>query len=322
MKVASTFMEYSNHMRPVYNAALVVAAAISLAACRPDEVINTEAIPTAGVRFIHAVPDTAAMDMRFVDMVENSAHWNIAYRNNLTTTGSFPASTVVQYKPARAGSRHFRIFMNGGCTTTACDQSYASTVVKDTTVNLEAGRNYTALLIGYANPTGPNRPAGAPTMRLVFYEETVADPAANVAIRFINATPSAIDARYYLSTGTVPVTPQFANVAPVSVTAHQTTAPGQYRYNVQPAGGGVSLLAADPLSMTGAAAVLVAPGPFDAIPGTTVAGSAVTAIVFPPQSCSAFVGTSTTCTNLQTARATTTTLSNIWDRRPPRPAGV
>ena len=314
-------MEYPNHMRPVSKAALVVAAAISLGACRPDEVITTENIPVAGVRFIHAVPDTSAMDMRFVDMVENNAQFNIAYRNNVVTSGGIPASTLVQYKPARAGSRHFRIFMNGMCTATACDQSYASTVVKDTTVTLEAGRNYTALLIGYANPTGPGRPAGAPAMRLEFYEEAVADPGAQVAIRFINATAAAIDARYYLAGGAVPATASFANVAPATLTTHQLTAPGSYRYNVQPAGGGATLFA-DPLSIPGEAAVLVAPGPFDAIPGTTVAGSAVTAIVFPAQACSGFVGTSTTCTNLGTARVATPSLSNIWDRRPPRPAGV
>jgi hypothetical protein len=315
-------------MRLAYNAALVVAAAISLAACRPDEVINTSNPPVAGVRFIHAVPDTAAMDFRFVDMVENSAHWNIFYRNNVVTSGGVPASTVVQYKPARAGERHFRIFMNGGCTATACDQAYASTVVKDTTVTLEAGKNYTALLIGYANPGGPNRPAGAPAMRLIFFEETVADPGANVALRLINATPNAIDGRYYVSTGAVPATAQFANVGPVSptttgITAHQTTAPEQYRYNVQPAGGGASLIGAtDPLSLPGSPAVLVAPGPFDAIPGTTVAGSAVTAIVFAPQVCSTAVAATASCPNLGQVRLATTTLSQFWDRRPPRPAGT
>ena len=312
-------MESSNHMRPVSKVALLAATAISLGACRPDEVINVDNIPSAGVRFIHAVPDTALMDMRFVDRVESNAHFNIAYRNNVATAGGVSASTLVSYKPARAGTRQFRIFMNGMCTSTACNQAYASTVVKDTTVNLEAGHNYTALLIGYANPAGPNRPAGAPAMRLVFLDETVADPGASVAIRFINATPAAIDARYYLAGGTAPVAANFANVAAASVTTHQTTAAGSYRYNVQPAGGGAALFA-DPLSLPGSPAVLVAPGPFDAIPGTTVAGSAVTAIVFPAQSCS--IVTTASCPNLGAVRLTTPSLSNIWDRRPPRPAGV
>lgn len=300
-------------MRFVNKATILMLAAASAVACKPDEVIKTEAIPTAGVRFIHAVPDTATMDLRFVDRVENNAHFRIAYRNNVVTTGGVPASTFIQYKPAAAGQRHFRIFMNGDCTATACDQAYASTVVKDTTVNIEAGRNYTALLIGYANPTGPGRPAGAPAMRLEFFEENVPDPGANVALRVINATPTAIDARYFPDGDPVPTTASWANIPPVSVSTYATTAPDTYLFNVQPAGGGTNLFA-NARALVGADAVTGPPGPFDAQPGTTVAGSAVTAIVFPRS----VAGTQAP----QTAPFQVPAISFMWDRRPPRPAGI
>lgn len=306
-------MEYPILMRLISRTLMLGMAAGALAACSPDEVIQTETPPTAGVRFIHAVPDTAAMDMRFIDMIENNAHFNIAYRNNVvlssTAASGVPASTFIQYKPARAGQRQFRIFMNGGCTATACDQTYASTVVKDTTVDLVAGHNYTALLWGYANPTGPGRPAGAPAMRLTFIDEDVAEPAAGqVALRVINATGAAIDVRHYADGGTAPAAATWAGVPALTVSSYISVPAGQYWYNVQPAGGGANLFA-DRRALVGAAAVTGPPGPFDAQPGTTVAGSAVSAIIFP--------------TSVAPAPSVTSpSISYMWDRRPPRPPGI
>ena len=71
--------------------------------CTPEKVILTENIPTAGIRFVNAVPDTGAMDFRPVDIVENSTFYNIGFRT----------TTLLFYKNARAGSRKFRIFMTG-----------------------------------------------------------------------------------------------------------------------------------------------------------------------------------------------------------------
>ena len=302
-------------MRRISTILLLGVTVGAVAACRPDEVVQTTTPPTAGVRFIHAVPDTAAMDMRFVDLIENNAHFNISYRNNvvISPTGAtgVPASTFIQYKPTQAGSRQFRIFMNGGCTSTACNQAYASTVVKDTTVDLVATQNYTALLMGYANPAGPNRPAAAPAMRLMFIEENVPEPpAGQVALRVINTTPSAIDVRVYANGGTLPAAATWANVPPMSVSAYVTMPAGQYWYNVQPAGGGTALFA-DRRALVGAAAVTGPPGPLDAQPGTTVAGSAVTGIVFPR-----------TVSGTSAPSVTTPSISFMWDRRPPRPAGI
>jgi hypothetical protein len=237
---------------------------------KPDEVISTENIPTAGVRFINAVPDTSGafgLDFRFIDLAESNAQFRIQFRNNPATSGTgasaVTASTQIQFKPARAGNRQFRIFLSDSL------QSVASVVLKDSTLNLEAGKNYTLMLWGNARSTGADK------MKLSVWEENV-DPATNVGLRVINATTSPIDARQYVSSGTPPATATWANVPPLSVSAYVNQPPSQFRFNIQPAGGGTALFS-DALALIGAAATV----DVEALPGTTIAGSAVTAIVFP-----------------------------------------
>ena len=283
-------------MRRFTQLSVLCLATGALSACSPDKVITTETVPTAGVRFINAVPDTAGsggLDFRFVDIVESNAQFKIPFRNSITTTAGVPASILVEYKNTRAGQRHFRIFLSDTL------QAVAQTVLKDTTVTIEAGKKYTALLWGNA------RAGQAPSMRLSFLEDAPPDPGTNVALRVINATGTAIDVRQYLSTTTVPTAASWANVGPLSVSAYATVAPGQYRYNVQPAGGGTSLFS-DPLALLGAAATV----DVEALPGTTVAGSAVTAIVFPRS----VAGSKAP----QAAAFQVPAISFVWDRRPTR----
>jgi hypothetical protein len=277
-------------------------------ACSRDEVIATENIPTAGVRFINAVPDTGAafgLDFRWVDIVETNHHFRITFRNSPNTSAGVTASTTVEYKPARAGSRRFRIFLDDTL------QNVASVVLKDSTVNIESGKLYSALLMGNARSTG------ADAMRLRFIEETVADPGANVALRVINTTGSPIDVRQYASGGTVPAAATWANVPAYSVSAYVMAPPGQIRFNVQPAGGGTPLFA-DALALPGAPATSSAGAggkiDIEAAPGTTVAGSAVSLIVFPRS----VAGSKAP----QTAAFLAPAGSFVWDRRPPRPPGL
>ena len=288
--------------------ATLLLVAGTLGACSRDEVIATENIPTAGVRFINAVPDTGGafgLDFRWVDLIENNHQFRITFRNNPATSGGVTASTTVEYKPARAGSRHFRVFLDDTI------QAVASTVLKDSTVSIEAGQLYTALLMGNARSTGADK------MRLLFLNETVPDPAANVALRVINTTGSAIDVRQYVSTGTPPAVATWANVPAYSVSSYVTVPPGQIRFNVQPAGGGTALFS-DMLGLLGAAPSSSA-GPggkidIEAAPGTTVAGSAVSLVVYPRS----VAGSRTP----QTAAFQVPAGSFIWDRRPPRPPGL
>lgn len=278
-------------------------AAVSIAACKPDEVIPTEVIPTAAVRFINAVPDSGGafgFDLRFIDIVENNHHYQQTFRGLPGTSSGAVASTVVQFKPARAGSRRFRIFLSDTI------PAFASQIIKDTIVNLVAGSKYTAYLFGYM------RTGSTPVAELRFVEENVPDPGASVALRVINATGAAIDVRHFLDAGAVPVPVTWGAVPAKGISTYVTVAPGLYRYNVQPAGGGATLFA-DALLLRGDTAATSAPPlgvkDLEALPGTRVAGSAVTMVIYPPSVVGARVPQGG-------AFAAAQGLS-VWDRRPP-----
>lgn len=271
----------------------LVLAAAAAGACRPDEVVKTEDIPTAGVRFINAVPDSTGafgMDMRFVDLVESNAQFRMTFRNNPVTSGGFTASALTQFKPARAGSRHIKVFLDDTI------QAIASTTLKDTTVTVEAGKNYTAIMWGEGR---------AGTMRLSFFDDTPADPATSVALRIINTTNAPIDGRVYLEGTTAPATPTWASVPAYGVSSFVTTATGRYRYNVRAAGSATNMFA-DLLAIPGQAATV----DIEATPGTQIAGSAVTLVVYPRSTAGARTP--------QTSAFQVPAGSFMWDRRPPR----
>src|SRR5215218_3285531 len=123
-------------MRRVLQLTMLCVVASVAGACNPDKTIATENIPTAGVRFINAVPDTGAsygLDFRFVDLPESNAQFRVTFRNTPTTAAGVTGSTQIEYKNARAGAaRHFRIFLDDTI------QTIASTVLKDSTMNIEA----------------------------------------------------------------------------------------------------------------------------------------------------------------------------------------
>lgn len=242
---------------------LCVVAAVA-AACDLDEVVQTEATPTAGLRFINAVPDTAAFDFRFVDIVENNAHWNIGFRDNPVTSACITGLTQVEYKATRAGERRFRIFLSDTL------QAIASTVVKDTVVNIEANKRYSTIL------WGRSRAGSTPPVRLSFLEDNPPDPGSQIALRVMNTSSIAIEARHYPAGGSAPATAAWANIPPLSVSEYLLVAPGQIRVQIRPAGG--TTILADAPALPGAAATVDT----DALPGTTVAGSAVSAIFFDP----------------------------------------
>jgi hypothetical protein len=243
------------------------------------------------------------LDFRFVDIVENSDQFRVPFRNNPQTSGGVTASAQIQYKASKAGSRHFRIFLDDTL------QAIASTVLKDSTLTLEATHNYTVLLWGNA------RSAGSDKMRLTVIDETVPDPASQVALRVINATSAAVDVSQYASTATVPASPTWANVGAYSVSTYVTAPPAQIKFNVRPAGS-ASTLFADALALIGQPAGTSTAGcvvgvDCDAVPGTTVPGSAITLIVFPASVAGSKAASFTTPGN-----------SFMWDRRPPRNCSV
>ncbi len=278
-------------------------AGATMSACKPETTITTPTVPTAGVRFINAVPDSAGafgLDFRFVDLVESNAQFRVPYRNTPTTTSGVTASATAQYKAAQAGSRHFVVFLDDTI------QAIASTKLADKTVQFDAGKNYTVILWGAAR-------AGAMKITIID-ESTIADPGpAKVALRVINAGAGPIDVRAYPTGGTVPTAATFANVADLTASAFVTADTGSITYNVQPAGGGTPLFT-DMLALLGAAATSSAgaAGKLDIepLPGTRVGGSAVTLVVYPRST----AGSRTP----QTAAFGVPAGSFVWDRRPPR----
>jgi hypothetical protein len=300
-------------MRRIIQLSVACLAAGAVSACsNPEQVKDTPDIPTAGVRFINAVPDTGGsggLDFRFVDIVENNAQYAIPFRNTLTTSGAgaalIPASTQIEFKATQAGNRHFRIFLDDTLTTVA------QTILKDSSMTVEAGHRYTVLL------WGNSRTGVSPAMQLKIIDETY-DPTANIGIRVINTTATALDVREYSYAGTLPASPTFAAVPGMSISNYINTAPDTMRFNVQPAGGGTPLFA-DVRALVGTKVGTVANGctvglDCDATPGSMAAGTALTAIIFP-----ASVGGSRAP---QSSAFKTPAISFMWDKRPPRAAGT
>ena len=287
--------------------ALGLAAGATMSACSgPDKVIATPATPTAGVRFINALPDSAGafgLDFRFIDLVENSTSFRQSFRNTPTTTAGVTASTGIQFKAAQAGSRRFVIFLDDTI------QAIASTKLKDSTFNFEAGKNYSVIVWG---------PARLGQMKVRIVDETVADPGpGKVALRVINTSDTPYDVRAYLGS-TVPAAPTWANVAPYSVSTFVASDTGSITYNVQPVGGGTPVFA-NLTALLGAPATSTAGCPLppltckydiEPLPGTRVAGSGVSLIIWPRSTAGARTP--------QAAAFNVPAGTFVWDRRPPR----
>ena len=288
-----------------YTSMFCLAAGL-LNACRPEEVIETEDVPTAAIRFINAVPDTGGMDFRPVDIVENTTFYNTVFKN---TTNLF-------YKNARAGTRHFRLFRSPTANQSAANQiATASTVVFDLPAeNLEAGKRYTYILWGYS------RTGSTPIMQFTRITDDPADPGAQVALRVINAcvpalcgtsATGAVDARAFTAAQTIGGAPAvWANVAALTASTYiNVPAAAAYTFDMRPVGGSTAGAALTSLAAPNGIAATV---DLEATPGTNVAGSAVSAVLFPRAQANT------------TAPSTITTpgLVMVWDRRPPRCATI
>jgi hypothetical protein len=277
-------------MRRLYTLSLFCLAAGAGFACKPAEVVETPDIPTAGIRFLHLVPDTSALDFRPVDIVENSTFYGVTYRG----TGLF------MYKAARADRpRHFKIFKTPISTASPADQiAQAQTVLADLdNVTLEAGKRYTFIIWGNARAS-----SGAPSMRVTMLTDDPADPGTQVALRIINASGDAVDGRAFVTSAGSPATPTWANVPALSASSYVNVATNaSYTFNATAVGSTTAL--ASGVAPAGTAQVV----DFEAIPGTNIAGSAIVGI-FAPRSVAG-----STATNF-----TTPGFIFGFERRPPR----
>ncbi|NOT09937.1 MAG: DUF4397 domain-containing protein [Gemmatimonadales bacterium] len=263
--------------------------ALAVGACQKDEFIDTPVQPAALVRFIHAVPDTGAMDFRFVDLVENSSGFGMLFRTlsiSTSTGGTF-------YQRAAPGARHLRIFMDG------LTAAVASTIVKDTTLNLVADKFYTVVLHGFA------RAGSTPALQLSVFEDGPTDPGTQVGLRVVNLGAGLGAQDVYVSAQgaavALPATPTFSNVAYAAASAYAATAAGTYQYRTT-APASVTVVASGN-ALAGVAGTTIA----NPQPGTSIAGSAVSGFIVPRSVAGSGAPQA----------FTTPGVIFLWDRRPP-----
>ena len=171
-------------------------AVIAMSACSEDEISSTTPPPIAAVRFINAVTDTGAVDIRMVDQVEWSA---------FATGINYRAGTA--YQPTEAKARHIRVFP------TSLSIAVTSQIMHDTTITFTAGTRVTALLTGSAR---------AKTLKFVLISDDITPPAAGqISVRMVNASSGAVNG--YLTTAStdpLPGTATFSNVGALAASPY------------------------------------------------------------------------------------------------------
>jgi hypothetical protein len=162
---------------------------LSLAACMGENTGFTQPAngPWAYVRYVHAMPDTGVVNVRFVDQVENfNGALNIGYRS------------VTPYSGVTPGSRKIKVFPN------TADIAGAQTIIADETVTLNADTYYTILHTGYAGRCN----SGTKTSKFVVIQDAKPTVAAGkFALRAIVAAPgfAANQDAYVTPTATTPL---------------------------------------------------------------------------------------------------------------------
>jgi hypothetical protein len=247
--------------------------------------------PLAYTRFVAAVPDTSALDWRFVDAVKNSP-----FALNLAFRGFTP------YQATTPGARHLRIFP------TSTDITITSQVVMDTTLTFEEGKYYTIVHIGLA------RTGGAPADRIiVFNDDAPSLTGTTIALRAINlgpglntGAPGAVDVFATAATGdALPATPLFGNLAFLSASAYVTRPTGTLAVRATGSGTTTPVLA----NVAAPAGVPADPAlSGSAIGGAAQGGTAMTAFIFPRSTAGSRAP--------QTAAFTNPIIVYVVDRRP------
>lgn len=297
---------------------LPVAALLALgAACADDSTSGTPTNPgpRAFVRFVNAIPDTVAVDIRFIDQLEQPVP-SIAFR------------TFTPYQPVTAGSRQIRVFVsptpalpNGAVPLTARPDSLASIVLLNGTATLAEGQYYTIVLAG--RTMAGQTPAAA----LQVYNDAAAEvtDTGRVAIRTIHAAAGVANVDVYVANEgqalyANPVV-TLTNVPYLGASPYQTVvrrpaapATSSYRWMVAPTGTTPTPAAVDFTASGNALVGVQGTTAVNPQAGLQVGRSVLTAIVFGP-TFSARAGTGATAAALAAP-----TIRILPDRDPPRTA--
>ncbi len=248
--------------------ALLALSAAGLAACNGNDTggVTSTHPPLAYVRYVHAMPDTGIVDVRLVDKVENLNMFQLPYRS------------VTPYQGIQAGDRHFVVWV--ATTNPDPDPLVVQQKLKDTTITLQADTYYTLVETGYA------RAGQVPAQHIVVLQDAAPTaPAANqFAMRVVVAAPGAAAAYDVFGgpdTTTAPAgAPTFANLS------YSATLAGTNYASFNTGAMGLQLTATGTTTpILGKSVVMPgtpASGVTTAGPGSTVAGSVLTAFVFPP----------------------------------------
>jgi len=251
---------------------LSLAGFATIAACSGEasKVFIAEPGQNAFIRFINAIPDSGSQDWRFVDAVEGSPS-----TPGLPFRGIFPGAS---YQAASAGKRHLKIFQSSLDPTfadpTKTTPAIVSTVFVDSTFTLEVGKHYTIAAVGSLR---------AKTAKFLIIADEYTDPGTSIAVRAVNLGASTALDVYTSATGgtsALPATPFAAALAAYAATPWRTSAPGALTLRANTAGSTALPAMVDAAAPAGVAADKVLN--LTAIGGSTIAGTAFTAFLFPP----------------------------------------
>jgi hypothetical protein len=261
IRFPSSLIPMTSRLLPALRVAAAVVATGLIAACSQDTgpTVNTLG-PRARVRVINAVPDTIAMDYRFVDSVEAPIELGLVFRG------------ASGYQPFKAGTRQLRAFAASQNPTVVFGAP-----ILDKSVTLEADQYYTIIHVGLANTAGG---AGDSIIVLKDSIPTLGFLGTGIGIRGIHAIPS-VGAVDVFTTRTVaaalPATPAFAGLTYGRTTGYiKLNAPDSVaaRVSVQGAAPAVVLSA---LAMVGQAGTTQ----LNPIGGSRIAGTSLSAVAFP-----------------------------------------
>jgi hypothetical protein len=251
-------------MRNLPSLLLASVLAGGVAACDTgSDAMPVETVPLAGVRFVNAVPDTMALDYRFVDQLSNAGLFDAAFRAN-----------QAQYQPVEAGSHTFKVFLS------STDAAITSTFVNETTFNFAEGGRYTVLHSGYM------RSGSTPAATVTVVEDDAPTPAAGkVTLRVLNLAGDLGGVDVFVGTtstaGQPPAaTATWTNVAFGTFSPYVELDTAGLRVAATASGTTTPLLVANTAAPAGAEAQTT-PVPVSAITGVRIAGSVITVVVLP-----------------------------------------
>jgi len=252
---------------------VICALAVANFGCSKDATFTEVSPPLAAIHWVNAVPDTGQQDIRVVDIVSNAGLFDVDFRGS-----------NMFYQPIEAGTRTVRIFMSS-----VTNQQVASTVIQESNLALTAGSNYTVIHAGFA------RTGGTPARAVLVIPDNSPQPATGqIALRVINAgagvAGGSVDVWFVrhpvVPTSPIDSLPDARSVAAVAYGTASTYASvpmdvavtDSVRIVVTAAGTKTPILAT--IKAPAGLAAQTAP-PADAIAGSRVSGSVVTAVIVP-----------------------------------------